>query len=101
MKLKKFIKRLFKTFTILVVVDLFYLNIMAPVGVPIHQIFLIAADVVVISNEKRINFSQISPEQWDQIVELAIQFVKETFKSSGFLFIQCLDFWLLTQESNK
>tara|TARA_B100000795_G_scaffold188655_1_gene143537 strand:- start:1306 stop:1455 length:150 start_codon:yes stop_codon:yes gene_type:complete len=42
MKLKKLIKRLFKTLVVVAAVDLFYLNIMVFVGISAHQILLIA-----------------------------------------------------------
>ena len=82
---KKFnFKKAFKVLGGLLLVNLIYLNIILPVALLTKQIYLIAASVVVICHKKNIDLNNITPQQLDEICNLAIDRVIEIFKTNGF-----------------
>ena len=85
MKLKKFdFKKVFKVISCLLLVDLVYLNIILPVVLSAQQIYLIAENVVEISVKKNIDLNNITPKQFEELCNLAIERVVKIFKDNGF-----------------
>ena len=76
MKAKNF-KNFLKGFGILVAIDLFYLNMISPIGISIQQLYFIFLDVVIICNKRDLDVLSLSTAQLDEIISLAIKRVKE------------------------
>jgi hypothetical protein len=60
------------------------LNIILPVTLSAQQIYLIAENVVAISHKKNIDLNDITPQQFEEICNLAIGRVIRVFKTNGF-----------------
>ena len=70
--------------TILIAV-LFKLNVLVSVTLSLQKVF--ALEVVKRSNQRGIDISTISPDELDQLIELAIVAVKRVFKENEFRFL--------------
>tara|TARA_B100000795_G_scaffold115175_1_gene85545 strand:+ start:366 stop:692 length:327 start_codon:yes stop_codon:yes gene_type:complete len=78
------LKKLIKIFDGLIFLYLIYLNIILPVTVSAKQIYLIAENIVIISNQRNIDLKNISEKQFEEICDLAINRVIKVFQSNGF-----------------
>jgi len=81
------LKKVLQHFSIIALIDLLYLNVLVPVTLSFEQLFLIALEVVNVCNEKGRDVSTLSPDELDQLIELAIVAVKQVFKENGFRFL--------------
>jgi len=84
---------------------LLYLNVLVPITLSFQQVFLICLEVVKICNHRGIDISNISPDELDQLIDLAIDAVKRVLKENGFRFLPKLagpayKFILWTKNSN-
>ena len=73
--MKNKLKSTFKTFGILALVDLVYLNILVLVALSFKQAIMIALEVVKISNNRGIELTDLYPKRLGELIELAIQSV--------------------------
>ena len=85
--MQKQLKRAFKYFIIIALINLLYLNVLVPVALSFEQIFIIALGVVAVCYKRGIDIETISPDELDQLIKIPKGAVKRVFKENGFRFL--------------
>ena len=80
-------KKTLKYVSLFICLNLIYLNVVVPIAISAEQILLILITLIKTCEERKINVSDLSPKQLDDLSRLILSTVKQIFNERGFRFL--------------